>query len=64
MLEDPTVVTKSTDLFCEVEVGGTLARGACAFDWYQRSQKRCNVRVVQRLDKAKVEGKLQETFLS
>lgn len=62
VLEDPSVVTQSQDLVCDVEVGGRLARGSCAFDWFSRSKGPANVRVVQKLDVGRVEALLRHTF--
>eukprot|EP00961_Rhodomonas_salina_P006805 92216-Rhodomonas_salina.3 len=33
-----TPATQRQDLVCDVEVGGRLARGSCAFDWFSRSK--------------------------
>ena len=34
VLEEPAIVVGSRDLFCGVELGGTMARGLSYFDWY------------------------------
>jgi len=69
VLEEPAIVVGSRDLFCGVELGGTMARGLSYFDWYgqlkdgQGKKVAPNVRLVHSLHMPRVRELFQRTFL-
>lgn len=53
---DPTIVTRAETHRVDVELGGTLTRGATVVDWQDRGSRPANARIVLDIDQQRFEG--------
>eukprot|EP01137_Pigoraptor_chileana_P008946 Opistho-2@56494 len=58
----PGIVKGTTDLYGQIELAGTLTRGMCVWDWYNRRPHKPNATVVTAIDRDAFVACLKHTF--